>query len=316
MTYTTEFPTSKENFHWKLNQHLSYGKSWEKVVGLTHLIAEAPRTKEFVKLTFQGRLVKAQIMHISQQPWKRGMRGQITDFSSGSRGRFFELINRIDFGRKCVFLTLTFGDEFPDVQTAKNALRAFLERMRRKFTDRDVSAIWRMEFQERGAPHFHLIFFNLPWIDKKEIQRWWSEIINVSEPFTRIEMIYSVKKLVNYVAKYLAKVDIGQDNSGFNSPTYLHAYAEKYDRNIGRLWGYYNKHLIPFFPLTEITWPTIRGEFMEFRQIAAKFYPPIDSRFSLGFKLYCQDARQWANLFDNIHERRNQRHRQLDRLSN
>lgn len=302
MTYTTEFPTSKENFHWKLNQQLSYGKSWEQVVGLTHLIPEAPRTSERVKLSFQGKLVKAQIVHTNCQQWRRGDRGEIHGFSTGSRRRLFELINRLAIEGKAVFLTLSFGNDYPDAKTAKNALRAFLERIRRRCEGNEVSAIWRMEFQERGAPHFHLIFFGLPFICKTTIKNWWSEIIGVLDPFTRIEMVHSHKKLVNYVSKYVAKLDKAEVLSGFNSPTYLHAYAQKFDYNIGRQWGIFNRDNLPYAELVELVWPTVKGEFMEFRRAAERFYKPLRNSLSLGFTLYVWDASVWFEMFETIHQ--------------
>jgi hypothetical protein len=176
-----------------------------------------------------------------------------------------------------------------------------------------------MEFQERGAPHFHIIFFGLPFFDKDLVQKYWAEIIDGKEPFTRIEMIYSTKKLTNYVSKYTAKLgDTVSLNGGFNSPTYLHddqvkdgrvidpvmrtllqyqdAYTALYGEGIGRVWGVFNRENLPFGEKFVITWPEIKGEFQRFRGFAVQEYPPIAEQRGQGFTLYVKRAYRWRNL--------------------
>lgn len=71
------------------------------------------------------------------------------------------------------FVTLTYGREWPrDGGTVKAQLRAFRKRWERRYGP--VNAFWGMEFQQRGAPHFHL-YAEMPRADRGEVQRYLSE---------------------------------------------------------------------------------------------------------------------------------------------
>lgn len=207
----------------------------------------------------------------------------------------FDMFHKLEIKVKPIFVTLTFGEDYPDAQTAKNNLRAFFERVRRAFPQMGVSAIWRMEFQERGAPHFHIIFFNLPFIKKEKIQAVWGEIVDLDRPFTRIEQIKSHKGVMSYVSKYVAKLQDG-GNSGFNSLTYLHAYRAKYGENIGRVWGKFEAANLPFAASITLERDFVPAEFYKFRALAEQMYPKIADYLSPGFRLYVKSAVQWEQI--------------------
>jgi hypothetical protein len=60
-------------------------------------------------------------------------------------------------GLDCYFVTLTYPELYAeDWRVWKRDLEAFLKRIQRKY-DYMVGCCWRVEFQKRGAPHFHLI---------------------------------------------------------------------------------------------------------------------------------------------------------------
>jgi len=248
-----------------------------------------------LKLEFQGKFVAAAIRYPSDRKYKRGMRGKITDFSAASRVRLFDLVHRLDVTRKPIFVTLTYGEDYPNAETAKNHLRAFLERVRRKFPI--VSGIWRMEFQERGAPHFHIIFFALPFWKKEAVQAAWNEIIGdiSGATFTRIEAVRSHKMLMSYISKYIAKVDKAE-KSGFISPTYLHAYQAKYGEYVGRQWGIFQRQHLPLAERVIIERDYTRWNFDRFRALAAAQFAPIAGYLSQGFRLYVKDAREWERI--------------------
>jgi len=89
-------------------------------------------------------------------------RGEIARFTMSSRRRLIELTARLRVGTiRTSFLTLTFAG-MPSAEQAKAAFKRFRSRLDRRFAK--WSAVWRMEYQERGAIHFHLICFNLPYI--------------------------------------------------------------------------------------------------------------------------------------------------------
>lgn len=256
-----------------------------------------PKSVQTLKMTFRGRFIKAQVITKNKQTnAKRSKRSVITDFSPASRGRLFDLFNQLEMDKRATFITLTYPTIYVSEHEAKKHLRAFIKRINRKFTSVDVTGIWRMEFQERGAIHFHLVLFKLPFIHKETIAAIWAQVTHTYRPFTRIEGIDSPKKMINYVAKYVGKVNPSVLD-GFNSLTYLAAYQSTHGEKIGRCWGYINKKELPFAPevVLELAYDYVK--FMRFRRTAEAKFPPMKDYLSPGFKLYVQSAETWLRWF-------------------
>jgi len=98
-------------------------------------------------------------------PAGAGLRGRINSFSHKSRRRLMETVASVDRRAVAVplFVTLTYPSSFPtDYTVYKKHLDTFLKRLRRAFPN--VWAIWRLEFQKRGAPHFHILIFGARYI--------------------------------------------------------------------------------------------------------------------------------------------------------
>ena len=113
-----------------------------------------------------------------------GVRGSIVGFSAGSGLRMRRYL------RECRsnythMVTLTYPYEYPtDGKASKEHLRRFLQELQREWK-RDTdwkgvrqlhSSFWFLEFQERGAPHYH-IFTNWP-ISKEWVSERWYDIVN------------------------------------------------------------------------------------------------------------------------------------------
>lgn len=260
------------------------------------------RWQQTLKMSFQGKLVRAKLINQNKQSSGGGKRGTITDFSPASRGRLFDLFNQFEVKHAATFITLTYASRAETAHQAKGHLRALFKRLGRLYPDKNLSGIWRMEFQQRGAIHFHIIFFECPYIPKEKLQTIWGDITGDKLPFTRIERIFSHKKIINYVAKYVGKVNGEPNPSGFNSLTYLSAYQKYHGPNIGRLWGYLNKSELPFAELHEIELPLYYAKFMKFRNMAAAYYPPLIDNISPGFKLYVVSAEWWRNKFHEMYD--------------
>lgn len=87
---------------------------------------------------------------------KPPQRGAITGFSARSRVRMLETLARLRYDGDMAFLTLTYPDEYPqDIRTCKAHFEAFRRRWERAFPS--SGAIWKLEAQQRGAPHYHLL---------------------------------------------------------------------------------------------------------------------------------------------------------------
>lgn len=252
----------------------------------------------------QGHLVKVSLREprLQSRHAPASRRGKIFHFSRKSRKRLLELTARLDLNRvvgrfPAIFITLTYGQSFPSAKLAKTHLRAFLERLRRLAPA--SSGIWRLEFQERGAPHYHLIMFNLPYIDKYTIATMWAEIIGQEyqdikppllprAPFTRIEAIRQPRKVMSYVAKYVAKVS---SPCGFNNLPYPHANGET-----GRFWGIFNGDCLPWAELISlvVTGPRddVYSALWQYRRLMAKQWDRANKsgryRGSMVFVDYCK----------------------------
>jgi len=175
-----------------------------------------------------------------KRPYTGGIRSRIRAFSAKSRVRLMRFMARLKMhGVRATFMTLTFRG-YPSNEVAKIALHAFLQRVIRKFPQ--ASAVWRVEYQKRGSLHFHLLWFNLPYWDWKEVLAAWKACSRQSIARIDIQLIKSRKGVMYYVSKYIAKVDKGHRKTFFISPPYLHG-GRKWRK--GRFWGYHNKKLLP-----------------------------------------------------------------------
>lgn len=175
-----------------------------------------------------------------KRPYTGGIRSRIRAFSAKSRNRLLRFMARLKMqGVRATFLTLTFRG-YPSNKEAKRCLHAFLALLARKFPE--ASAVWRLEFQRRGSVHFHLIAFSLPYWDWKEILASWKRITKQKVARIDVQLIKSRRGVMNYVSKYIAKVEKSPRNTFFISPPYLHA-GRKWRK--GRFWGYHNKKLLP-----------------------------------------------------------------------
>lgn len=301
MKYTPEFRALQAYEDWlnqpKIVRYSNRGTHNTDKVSSVYSPVRDPKGTCTLKMTFQGRYLQAKVVtKIKQSPAKHARRSVITDFSAQSRGRLFDLFNRMEIGKRATFITLTYPTIYVDANQAKRHLRAFIKRINRKFSAVDVTGVWRMEFQERGAIHFHLVLFKLPFIHKETIAALWAQVTHTYSPFTRIEGVNSPKKLINYVSKYVAKVN-PSSLDGFNSLTYLSAYQSTHGEKIGRSWGYFNKKELPFAEPVVLELAYHYEKFMRFRHTAEQKFPPLKDYISPGFKLYVADALVWLRWF-------------------
>jgi hypothetical protein len=92
-------------------------------------------------------------------------RSEVTEWSRKSRSRMTRRLAEVDWaplsesGRLPAMITLTYPGDWetvcPDGQTVKGHFFAFLRRWERAWAEPFTGA-WKLEFQARGAPHFHL----------------------------------------------------------------------------------------------------------------------------------------------------------------
>lgn len=179
-------------------------------------------------------------------------------------------VNTINRGKIGIpyFITLTYPSTWPSsARIWKDHLRALRERMKRKYGR--FPAIWRLEFQKRGAPHFHLLAWcqvPLQQLDEdlhhgalmedftreaallcqlqRDLSTAWYEIVGSGDERhylagTRCELPRSWQGVNGYLSKYVAKTEALA--AGVESP--------------GRFWGVWYRDDLPVDPAeTSISW--------------------------------------------------------------
>ena len=143
-----------------------------------------------------------------------GKRGDITGgFSAQSRKRLYELLNSIDEDalRRCLFVTLTYRREHVEPKECKKNLKAFIQSMRR--FDATTSGIWKLEFQDRGSPHYHVIVFRR-YIPHGWVAATWNRIAEDGDPVhlkagTEVRAVQKRDSCYAYIGKYMAKLESG-----------------------------------------------------------------------------------------------------------
>lgn len=98
------------------------------------------------------------------------------------------------------FLTLTFKDNITDLTPANYEFKKFMKRLNYAIFDtKKMNLKYNVvvEFQKRGAIHYHVIIYNIPYTRQKVIQEIWGN------GFVWINKIDNVDNVGAYVAEYL-----------------------------------------------------------------------------------------------------------------
>ena len=99
------------------------------------------------------------------------------------------------------FLTLTFKENVLDLDYANNEFKKFIKRLNYHYKIKVRYSVV-IEFQERGAIHYHCLLYNLTQkINVKELSGIWNN------GFIKINAIDNVDNVGAYVCKYMTKVD-------------------------------------------------------------------------------------------------------------
>ena len=140
-----------------------------------------------------------------------GPRSTITTFTRASRRRLMRTVARVRKSALPVFVTLTYPGEYSDDPTVwKRDLKVFWQRMARRFPR--AAFVWRLEFQRRGAPHFHLLVWGVRYAELRAfVPVAWYEVVGSGDDKhlragTRVEHIRSHNQVLRYAAKELGKV--------------------------------------------------------------------------------------------------------------
>jgi hypothetical protein len=102
------------------------------------------------------------------------------------------------YGEKPKFLTLTYADNFTDLEESNKNFNRFVKRLNYKLgLSLKYSVV--VEFQKRGAVHYHLVTYNMPYVESSKIAEIWGH------GFVKVNQIDQVDNIGAYVTKYMSK---------------------------------------------------------------------------------------------------------------
>lgn len=217
------------------------------------------------------------------------MGGGIKGFSPASRRRLLELIATVkrDAELPC-FVTLTYPSEFPTVERAKRDLKVFLQRLDRRFSM--AGYIWKLEPQQRGAPHYHLLVWGvdvvylLSWV----VENWYDIAGNGDRNHYLfhagllgnspcVQQVRSFRGVWSYAAKYLGKTfEVAQWGTKWT----------------GRFWGVGNRKNIPLGEVIKIE--VDHKKVVELMRYQRRYMDMRKRKNLNSLKTFC-DADQWIN---------------------
>jgi len=107
----------------------------------------------------------------------------------GKHGRF-----------KAIFATYTFARNITDIETANLRFKCYIASLT-EYVGYRPKYVCVPETQERGAWHFHVVFFNLPKIDFKVNDKLWRQ----GETAVNMQFVRGIRDIGAYCSKYLSK---------------------------------------------------------------------------------------------------------------
>jgi hypothetical protein len=105
------------------------------------------------------------------------------------------------WGEKPKFFTLTFAENVTDIKWANNEFKKFRQRLSRHIwgCPNNLKYVAVIEFQKRGAVHYHVVAFNMPYVPHADLERIWGH------GFVHIRSIDDCDNVGAYVTKYMTK---------------------------------------------------------------------------------------------------------------
>lgn len=184
-------------------------------------------------------------------------RRQVKNWSDKSRLKMLERFASLDYtpfeSSESIpaLLTLTYPADWHSVaysaQAAKRHLHTFRKRFERAY-GRPFFGLWKMEFQRRGAPHFHILA-PVPigvkfaeWLSKT-----WSEVVNHPDPIQREKHrlagtgVDLAKGLTAQDAHLISFYFSKHSSAGYGPKEYQNIPPEEWQKQgtVGRYWGYW-----------------------------------------------------------------------------
>jgi hypothetical protein len=117
----------------------------------------------------------------------------------------------VDAVNNGLLITLTYPTSWSGASSEWKAdFEAWSKRFRRRFPGTCLA--WKLEFQSRGAPHFHVLVVGVAFVPHEWIAASWYEVVGSGDPAhlaagTEIHRVRAKRQALAYITKYLGKVD-------------------------------------------------------------------------------------------------------------
>ena len=245
----------------------------------------------FIEYRAGASLLKAHKGGIPKQP-KGGKRKPIDGFSPSARRRLMAMIAGVRRDAPLpMFITLTYPEVFPDPKTSKRHLDTFFKRFKRAFPA--GGSIWKLEPQQRGAPHFHIMTWGCDLLQVMQfVPQAWFEIAGSNDQKHLmwhcgelgnqhcVQQVRKFEGVRSYASKYLGKTF---EVAGWQG------------RWTGRYWGVINRGAVPLGELvrSDLT----RHKAIEVIRYQRRFASLKKFSNNKSLTIFC-DVDQWINKLD------------------
>lgn len=217
--------------------------------------------RHFLVLTPGSVRIKRRITSSAVKKTNVKDRSAITSWSKKSRANMVSRFSSLDLAplyvngenALAVMITLTYPNDWlalvPTASQAKKHLQQFRKRYERRF-NHSLFAMWKAEFQRRGAVHFHL--FTASPIPLAEFRKWvaetWNQIVNPTEESERLKHLRAGTAVdlapgitvqdARLVAVYFSK----HSSPNLGAKDYQNKPPQAWidAGSVGRFWGYWN----------------------------------------------------------------------------
>jgi hypothetical protein len=135
--------------------------------------------KRRVRLHYEGTLIRIDGIPgwDEYENETKSKRGAVSGFSCKARSRMLSLVASLSAKIHPQFVTLTYPHEWDNDPLAwKSDLDTFGKWLRRSYSA--AAFVWKLEPQKRGAPHFHLLVYGIPFLPWQNVAVRWAEIVN------------------------------------------------------------------------------------------------------------------------------------------
>lgn len=124
-----------------------------------------------------------------------------------ARNTLRRLINA-NFDNTSLFITLTFAENIQDIPYANREFKKFVQRMKYKQSDFVYCAV--IEFQKRGAIHYHMVCnWKATWNNQEELHREENKVAGIwKHGFCDIQPIAHLDNVGAYLIKYMSKDNV------------------------------------------------------------------------------------------------------------